>query len=94
MALELATPISIPAKTADKLWVTALHIIANDTTKPIRVMATLSPYVSATNELVGTQKQLVVNDLFAEVAKNPKVAAAAQALFEAVQDLADERNLF
>lgn len=96
MPIQPTEPIVIPQKTADKLWITSLHIISPNPLNPTRGHITIAPCVSDNNNEIITslQKSIVIDDLFSEVESNPKLAAAIQAIFEAVDSMVKSRGLF
>lgn len=95
MAIELTTPITVPTKTADKVWISRLIISAPDPTLPVRVHALLTPFVSSTGELIKEKQEvLVIDDLFTEASSNALVATASNAIYEAIQSVADKQEIF
>ena len=95
MPIQPTSPISIPAKTADSLWILSLNIIASDSVRPIRVQMSVAPFISSTGEILkDMQKPIIIPDLSVEATKNPAVAAAVQAIYAAVQSLVQEQKTF
>lgn len=96
MPIRPTSPIEVPAKTADKLWITSLNVMSQDSAKPIRVTIAVAPCVSSNNHevLKGLQKTIFISDLEDEAMKNPKLAMAVQAIYDAVEDIVKARQIF
>jgi hypothetical protein len=77
--------IEVPAKTLDKLWIRALQIQAPELDGEVSAVAILLPYNDAGE--TGPEIRVSFDNVMAEiVGGNMKLAAAFQAILEAVQD--------
>jgi hypothetical protein len=98
MPIELNTPIEVPAqpaRVADQLWLSSLHIQAPSPAGKVRAVAVLVPYVSATGELLRERSRtLVLDDVLAKAATDPLLAGTMQALFGELDRQARAANLF
>ncbi len=96
--MNLDNPIELPAqpaRTADKLWLLQLNIIAPSATAPAMVVASLAPYVSATGEiLVDQARRLVIEDVLAKAQTDAALGATMQALFAEIERQARLAQLF
>lgn len=98
MPIQPLVPIVIPATqavTADGLWISNLSINAPSTTKPIRVSATIVPFVTSTGELfMDKSKTLTITDLSSTAGTDTSVAVAVNAIYAAIQSQVHKQNLF
>lgn len=93
--ITLDTPIEVPAKTADGVWITSLNIIAPSTTRPAQVIIQVAPYVSSTGEIIMDKKKVInIPDLFTAATTDTTLATGVQGVFAAVQKMVTDRNLF
>jgi hypothetical protein len=98
MAINLPVQYEVqprPQQHADKLWVLTLNVNANNPTESVKLSISAAPYVSATGEVLREHMQhIVVEDVLTACATNPTLAAALQAIYDAVEVLCEERGLF
>lgn len=98
MPIQPSNPIIVPATEAvtyDSIWITSLNITALDTNQPVRCNVMVAPYNSTTGEINRSlQKPLFIQDLYAEAAIDPTIAAALQAIYAAVQNQITKNNIF
>ena len=95
MPIQPLQPITIPAKTADVLWVSYMSVNAPSAQAPVTAFIRLAPFVSATGEVINDQAQTIeIPDLFAAAAVDPVLGNALNTLFAAIQKLAHDRNMF
>jgi len=88
MAIELATPLVIPEKTFDAIWILDLRILAPTVQNPIRVNIQICPYSTTTYELDRTRIQTInITNLEQSIATFPSMGQAVGAIFSAVQDV-------
>lgn len=97
MAIELNTPIVLPAQTervADRIWINKLIVNATGgLNASVSCRMEVIPYVYSTGELIIDKKRIIIiDDLFSET--NPKVQAAMQAIYTAVEDICESRDIF
>lgn len=95
MAIQPENTIVIPAKTADKLWVTYFNISSFSTSNPIPVTIKLTPYSSETGELFNDYtKTLEISDIYALAENDPVIASGISGLYAAIEKLSKDNNLF
>lgn len=98
MPIPLDKPIAVaaqPARTADKLWLSSLNIMAPSPAAKVRVTAVLTPMVSETGDLLrGKSKNLVLDDVIGKAQADPQLAATMEAIFAEVYRQAKLANLF
>lgn len=109
---EASTPVVKPATsevTYDKYWLKRLNVSANDSTKPIEMVAMFVPARDMTatidvdgvpttisyKELMpdGPEKVLRIDDVFALAEANNTFAATMNAVFDALKTIATDRGL-
>lgn len=96
--IQPTSPIVIPAQseqTADGLWITNLQILAPTTTGKIRVIATITPFISSTGALIPSKaKVLRIDDVATLAQTDASIATAMGAIFAAIQTRVQTENLF
>jgi len=80
--------VAVPEKTYPHLWLSDIHIQASDTTNGIVNLQAL-PYDGTTGDVAQNAPAEVIssNNLWGAVVEVPEVAAAMQAIFDAVEPL-------
>ncbi len=80
--------VAVPEKTYPHLWLSDIHIQASDTTNGV-VNLQAVPYDGATGEVAKDVPVEVItsSNLWGAVVEVPEVAAAMQAIFDAVEPL-------
>lgn len=87
--------ITVPAQTADGLWISSINISAPTTTQPVRALIRVTPYDSVSGSLFpALAKNIVINDVYATASTNAALGAAMQSIFTAVQGLITSQSLF
>jgi hypothetical protein len=98
MPIPIPAPLTVPPqpqKVADAVWVPNLTIMAPDPKQVVVASIAVAPWITTTNELVRDQiKQIRLPDLYASAASNPKLAAALQAVYDAVGELVKTLGVF
>lgn len=95
MPIVPAQPIEIPATVADKLWISFMAVNAPDLTSPVNIVVQLVPYSSSTGVMLKDKmEEIRISDLFEAAATDETLMAGINALFTAVQKLANDRGLF
>lgn len=97
MAIELNTPIVLPAqeeRVVDRIWINKLIVNATGgLNAPVSCRLEVIPYSSATGEMVTDKKRLIIlDDLFTET--DEKIQIACQAIYDAVEDICESRDIF
>ena len=93
--IQPTNPISLPAQTADALWISNLVISAPSTTSKIRVNATITPMLSASGILYPSlSKQLIIPDVMSLAATDMNVANAMSSIFAVIQSQVTGQHLF
>lgn len=91
MAIPNKTPLSLPAsdpKTFDSIWLTDVRILAPNTSQgSIRIK--YQPFDASTGEIAGKEHMRIIQtgELWLAAQEVPEVAAAMQAVFNAVPAL-------
>lgn len=81
MPIVPASPIEIPAKTYDKLWVVNVHIRAPGPTSEIGASATLVPYNAEGEILPQRAVEINIENIRQEAENNPNSNAAKAMYF-------------
>jgi hypothetical protein len=88
-------PITVPAATADGLWISNINIQAPNTNKPVVAFIRITPYNTTTGEMFpALSKNITIPDVMQASTSNLSLATAMQAIFAAVQDQITTQSLF
>jgi hypothetical protein len=88
MPIPLQTPITVPQKTADSVWITNLNIVAPAANRPVMANVTVAPFNSTTGDIFRDKaKTIPIADVQAAAQQTPQIAAALQAIYVAVNQL-------
>jgi hypothetical protein len=96
MPIENNNPITIPAteeKTFPHWWVQSIHVSTPSPTKAGHANITICPYNSTTQEVFSSSREsIIVDNIWDEAQAKPEVAAAINAIIEAVNVLKNSQS--
>ena len=91
MPITNTAPVVKPStteKTYPHLWINNIQINCPSPTAKGRAVFTVSPYDGTSGEMLeGSQRQIVVKDLFDAIATSPTLQQAMGAIFAAVDEI-------
>ena len=94
MPITLATPVTVPQKQADGVWVIGLNIAAPAADRAVLAGITVAPYNTTTGEIIREKaKTISIRDVYTEAATKPALAAAIQAIYTAVDEQISTKNI-
>jgi hypothetical protein len=100
MPIELDNQVVVPAvvsaeKTADRLWIQNLFIMADNPAEPVTAQINVAPFNSATGELIKEgQTQITISDVVGQCGQDETLAAAMNAIYAAVHRICQVRGLY
>lgn len=96
MLIENNNPITIPAteeKTFPHWWVKSIHVNTPSPTSKGTAHILICPYNSNTKEVLNQESEMImIDDVWSEAQDKPEVAAAIQAIVEAVNVLKNSQS--
>ena len=96
MLIQNTNPVTIPAaeeKTFPHWWVKSIHVNTPSPTSKGTAHILICPYNSDTKEVFNGQSEpIIIADVWSEAQDKPEVAAAIQAIVEAVNVLKNSQS--
>lgn len=94
MAIELTTPVTVPAESFDKVGVESISFRwnKNNAKEKVSAMIMLKPFNGETGKFNSRPVMVDIQDLFAECEKDAELAALIPALFAKIGQIAKAKG--